>query len=102
MQNANGRRVSGHMTLPEEENGLIETHLSDSHGLTRRESEVLRWVSEAKSDGEIAVILGISRRTVNHHVSRVLRKVGVENRVAASRAVFETLYRAKEAQPHDH
>tara|TARA_R100000027_G_scaffold67607_1_gene67155 strand:+ start:1557 stop:1853 length:297 start_codon:yes stop_codon:yes gene_type:complete len=74
-------------------NGLAQELLADSHDLTRRESEVLEWIAEAKSDAEIAVILGISRRTVNHHVSRILRKMGVENRVAASRMVLEACFR---------
>lgn len=53
-------------------------------GLTRRECEVLFWLAEAKTDGEIALLLGLSLRTINHHVSSILRKLGVENRVAAA------------------
>lgn len=63
--------------------------LKESYGLSKRELEVLRWVVEAKSDAEIAAILEISHRTVNHHVGSILRKFGVENRVAASRIAWE-------------
>ena len=63
--------------------------LGNRYHLSRREREVLRWVADAKSDFEISIILAISTRTVNHHVSRILNKLGVENRVAASRIAFE-------------
>jgi DNA-binding CsgD family transcriptional regulator len=53
-------------------------------GLSGRETEVLKWVAEGKRDGEIAIILGISPRTVNHHVERICAKLGVENRTAAA------------------
>ncbi|PTY03049.1 hypothetical protein DB346_07290 [Verrucomicrobia bacterium LW23] len=52
-------------------------------GLTDREIDVLKWMREGKSDREIGIILGISHRTVNHHVASILRKLGVETRVAA-------------------
>ena len=52
-------------------------------GLSRRESEVLQWMEQGKRDKEIAIILGISHRTVSDHVRSVLVKLGVENRTAA-------------------
>lgn len=56
--------------------------------LTPREREVLHWVSEGKRDGEIASILQISVRTVEHHVGICLAKLGVETRTAAIAAVW--------------
>ncbi|HRQ90188.1 MAG TPA: helix-turn-helix transcriptional regulator [Bacteroidia bacterium] len=56
-------------------------------GLTRREAEVLHWIAEGKRDKEIAVILGISYRTVTVHVRSILGKLGVENRTSAASAV---------------
>jgi DNA-binding CsgD family transcriptional regulator len=53
-------------------------------GLTNREAEVLKWVAEGKRDGEIAVILGLSARTVSHHLERTYRKLNVETRTAAA------------------
>jgi DNA-binding CsgD family transcriptional regulator len=53
-------------------------------GLTRRECEVMRWVCDGKTDAEIGMILGISRRTVNHHVAHLLAKLGAENRTIAA------------------
>ncbi|WP_395738344.1 LuxR C-terminal-related transcriptional regulator [Prosthecobacter sp.] len=52
-------------------------------GLTRRECEVLTWMAEGKRDREIAVILGMSIRTAEHHARRILGKLSVETRTAA-------------------
>ncbi len=57
-------------------------------GLSRREAEVLRWISEGKTNPEIGIILGISELTAKKHVENVLRKLGVPTRtLAAARAV---------------
>jgi DNA-binding CsgD family transcriptional regulator len=58
---------------------------SDAHrsALTRREAEVLAWVSEGKRDAEIATILATSTRTVHKHVQRILAKTGADTRTAA-------------------
>jgi DNA-binding CsgD family transcriptional regulator len=56
--------------------------------LTAREREVLQWVAEGKRDAEIATLLGISVRTVEHHVHLCLQKLGVETRVAACAEVW--------------
>jgi len=49
-----------------------------------REQEILHWVREGKRDPEIAIILGISPRTVHHHMANIYRKLGVETRTAAA------------------
>ena len=51
--------------------------------LTARESEILRWMAEAKSNPEIGIILGTSRHTVRKHVEHILAKLRVESRAAA-------------------
>ncbi len=69
-----------------------EASLADAvrdSGLTGREAEVLRWIREGKTDREVAEILGISHRTVQKHVERLLVKMGVESRLAAARRTFE-------------
>jgi DNA-binding CsgD family transcriptional regulator len=52
--------------------------------LTRREAEVLRWVSAGKSDAQIGAILRISARTVQKHLQNIYDKLGVESRTAAA------------------
>ena len=58
--------------------------LQKQGGLTRREAEVLLWVSYGKTNKTISEILGISPRTVNKHLEQVFRKLGVETRAAAT------------------
>lgn len=65
------------------EDGKI-TLLHRYNGLTRREAEVLLWVSYGKTNRTISEILGISPRTVNKHLEQVFRKLGVETRAAAT------------------
>jgi DNA-binding CsgD family transcriptional regulator len=57
--------------------------------LTSREKEVLRWVASGKRNREIAIILGISARTVQKHVGSILNKLSVETRGAAAAAWFD-------------
>ncbi|HEY1642013.1 MAG TPA: AAA family ATPase [Streptosporangiaceae bacterium] len=53
-------------------------------GLTPRECEVLELICQRKTNAQIARTLFISARTVDHHVSAVLAKLGVESREAAA------------------
>lgn len=52
--------------------------------LTERELQTLTWAARGKSSGDVAVILGISERTVNFHLDNAMRKVGVATRVQAA------------------
>jgi DNA-binding NarL/FixJ family response regulator len=63
-----------------------------SLGLTRREAEVLYWISEGKSNHDIGVILSASTRTICKHVEHILSKLHVENRTAAAAIALAVLY----------
>jgi DNA-binding CsgD family transcriptional regulator len=58
-------------------------------GLTRREGEALEGLARGLSNAEIAKELYLSERTVEHHVSNVLGKLGVGSRAEAARAAQE-------------
>ena len=51
--------------------------------LTPRELEVLALLGNGLTNAEIAERLFLSEKTVAHHVSAILRKLGVANRVQA-------------------
>jgi DNA-binding NarL/FixJ family response regulator len=59
-------------------------HLLDTSAfrdLSRREMEVLLLVSQGKSNREIADALSVSEKTVRNHVSNLLEKLDLNNRV---------------------
>lgn len=51
---------------------------------TVREKEVLELLVAGRANKEIGAVLGIEERTVKAHVAKLLRKVGVQNRVTLS------------------
>jgi DNA-binding NarL/FixJ family response regulator len=55
---------------------------TDQVAFTDREKQVLKMLVEGRSNKEIGVPLGIRDRTVKAHVAKLMRKVGVQNRVA--------------------
>jgi DNA-binding CsgD family transcriptional regulator/tetratricopeptide (TPR) repeat protein len=65
--------------------------LTNPAGLTDRQLEILRLVATGLSNAEIAQRLVVSPRTVDHHVSAILAKLGVPTRreAAARAAEFE-------------
>ncbi len=57
-------------------------------GLTNRQLEVLRLLAEGRSNAEIARQLSTSVRTMDHHVSAILSKLGVHSRSQAISAAY--------------
>ncbi|WP_262498778.1 LuxR C-terminal-related transcriptional regulator [Pseudomonas sp. WS 5071] len=51
--------------------------------LSARESEVLKWTAEGKTAFDIGMILSLTTRTVNFHISSAIRKMGANNKTSA-------------------
>jgi DNA-binding CsgD family transcriptional regulator len=51
--------------------------------LSVREREIMKWITEGKTNLQIAEIVGISSFTVKNHVQRIFRKLGATNRTQA-------------------
>jgi DNA-binding CsgD family transcriptional regulator len=99
MAESGGRRVVVRFERDERQQLLVlaEHTLADSPaplralGLSERESEVLHWILQGKNTPEIAVILGLSPRTVDKHFQHIYEKLGVETRTAAMLRAMELL-----------
>ena len=90
-------RDLGHSAVPA---GPRATTRSHQLGLTRRQQEVLTLLCEGMANAEISRRLFISERTVDHHVSAVLGKMGVASRgVAATEALRLGLVPAAARRP---
>jgi DNA-binding NarL/FixJ family response regulator len=58
-------------------------------GLTERQQEVVGFLAQGMTNGEIAQRLVVSVRTVDHHVTAILAKLGVGSRREAIRRAAE-------------
>ena len=66
-----------------------------SLGLTARETEVLTWIAQGKTNYEIGVILSACTGTICKHVEHILCKLDVKNRTSAAAMAFAALAKAK-------
>ncbi|MEM1130181.1 MAG: LuxR C-terminal-related transcriptional regulator [Pseudomonadota bacterium] len=63
---------------------VVTPPASVQDALSARETECLHWLSEGKTNWEIATILQISENTVRFHVKNIFRKLGISSRGAAA------------------
>lgn len=84
-----GRGGAGILLLSESRTTPCSREAFRSLPLTSREREVFRWICEGKTNPEIALILGISPRTVQKHAEHIFVRLGVENRLQAQRLGWE-------------
>jgi DNA-binding CsgD family transcriptional regulator/tetratricopeptide (TPR) repeat protein len=73
-------RAKGIRRVPRGARASTQSH---AHGLTAREAEILALMSRGLRNGAIAKRLFVSTRTVDHHVSAILMKLGVQSRAKA-------------------
>lgn len=62
-----------------------------SQSLTFRQAEVLHWIAEGRTNGEIATILGCSAETVKNHVKQIFQRLGVHTRTAAAAHAYRQI-----------
>jgi DNA-binding NarL/FixJ family response regulator len=74
-------------------NGQGNADPRGSLGLSPRETEVLTWIAQGKTNHEIGVILDAATGTICKHVEHILCKLGVENRTAAAVIAIATSQR---------
>ncbi len=84
------RRLLSRRT-PSTDPAEVRATLQQDLALTPREAEVLNWVAQGKTNGEIAVILEIAPGTVKVYVERILGKLGCETRTAAARIALDAM-----------
>ena len=61
-----------------------EAHAAAFHDLSERELQVLALVAEGKTNAEIGEVLILSEKTVRNHVSAILSKLNMTNRIEAA------------------
>ena len=61
----------------------------NTYGLTERENEILRKITQGLKNKQIAFQLNISEKTVKTHINRILKKLGVDNRTKAVLVAME-------------
>jgi len=62
----------------------IETVVDDPHDLTSRQAEIFALMARGMSNKEIARSLNCTDRTVKHHMTNIMQKLNVRNRVEAA------------------
>jgi NarL family two-component system response regulator LiaR len=73
-------------------NGIADTEPAkqNPNGLSGREIEILCLLTKGKTDQEIAEQLVLSNVTIRTHISRIISKLGVKNRVQAALYAIQT------------
>ena len=70
----------------------LEAALQDRFQLSRRELDVIYYLTRGLSDDEIGEKLCISRQTVHTHIKNIYKKLGVKSRIELYRRVIQSSY----------
>lgn len=62
--------------------------LTEQLHLTLRQSEVLHWIAEGKTNDEIATIIACSVNTVKAHLKDIFKRLGLHSRTAAAACAY--------------
>jgi len=81
---------------PHKQQRVVWTRQARFAVLTLREREVLQWVVQGKSNGDIAGILGVALRTVKKHLERAFAKLNVHSRFEAMALHYESERRRRQ------
>jgi DNA-binding CsgD family transcriptional regulator len=84
---------TSHLSLMRIENRVVDPghQVLLALGLTEREAEVLYWISEGKTNPEIAIILNTAPETIKKHAANLYAKLGVSTRTSAARCALSVL-----------
>jgi DNA-binding CsgD family transcriptional regulator len=85
--------IRGHYLLLLEERKIFSLSIATLEllGLTKREAEVLFWISRDKSSANIAKLLRCHEGTVRKHLEHIYEKLGVQTRMGAVMSALEKL-----------
>jgi two-component system response regulator NreC len=83
LQPAMGAAIAAMRSVPE------MAHASATNPLTDRETEVLRYIALGHTNAEIGSILHVATRTVEHHRSAIMHKLGLRTRAELVRYASE-------------
>lgn len=72
------------LLLLSESTDTLDSKVLARFKLTPRETEVLYWLTEGKSNAEIVSVLGLMPSTIKLHIEHILAKLRVPNRMAAA------------------
>lgn len=67
--------------------GIPEADIANFSHLSRlssRQMEILQWAAQGKSNSDISIIVGLSKRTVDYHISEILKKLEVATKAQAA------------------
>jgi len=70
----------------------LETTLQARFQLSRRELDVIHYLTRGLSDDEIGEKLCISRQTVHTHIKNIYKKLDVKSRIELYRRVIQSSY----------
>ncbi len=94
-----GSRGRAEDILSDEAHFRLWLEQQSSWQLSRRETAVLFWLCQGKTNNEIGIILGIAGRTAETHALRLYPKIGVENRYGAITTIAHMAARDGQLHP---